>query len=140
MMDDDESFDKIPIAKSEILTTINADRNDWKFVYDLRFSQDHIRVSSDNYVPSEKMSRNWFISHYHQFRIILLDDVRAGYVQKDGKAVHISILFGYRGRGIGTRILKEETGVTTVMSNNHYALETFQKAGWKVCGWVVKKT
>ena len=122
------------------ITTSEAKLKDWKFVYDLRFHPDHIKVSNNRALATETESKHWFKSHFSEFEIIFLDFVPVGYLQKTSNGgVHISIMLGYRGRGIGTTILKQATGITTIRANNVWALETFQKAGWKVTGWMVEK-
>ena len=111
-----------------------ATLKDCKFIYDLRFSEDVVEVSTTKTIPYYHQHRIWYKKHYKFISMIMLKDKRIGYaIQED--YVSIALHFKHRGKGIGKEVISMLDGKAVILSHNYSSLNAFVQSGWKIKGF-----
>lgn len=111
---------------------VKPDFDDWKLVLDIRNLPEVRRHCLINtlVIPKDEHLNFWRI-HSTEYKIIVVCGEKVGYFRKepDGR-VSIGIKRDFRGLGIGTAILRDETGYATVANQNVASHKAFKRALW----------
>lgn len=112
----------------------NAIIRDARFILSIR--NDCKNQSTNGKTITWKEHRGWFKNHYKEYKIL----PGIGYLRKDNFGyISIALKKEYRGKGIGTRLLKAISGKAIILNNNHASIKAFVKAGFVIKGYYLER-
>jgi len=115
-------------------------RRDARFVYNIRYSKEVIAVSQSDNIPDFEDHFNWFKDNFQQYRFIIIDNKRVGFLRKDSSNyLGISLKKCCRNKGIGKEVLKTSKGRAIILTSNPRSFHCFMRSGWKLEGFYVTK-
>jgi len=123
----------------EGLSLRKANLDDTRLVYNWRFSSRAILNSWSQTIPEYAEHESYFLKNIGCYSIIMLNDKSVGFVRDMDGDISIVVDMFYRGRGIGSEVLKLYSGIATIRYGNLNSFYCFLKSGWKPVGWVMKK-
>jgi len=117
-----------------------ADMSDADFVYRVRFKDPVVVENSwDGSVVEQYKHLDFFREHVDFYFIIVFDGEDVGFVRDMNGEVSICLLENFRNKGIGSKVLENFYGKATIKINNVNSLLAFQKAGFKIVGYILEK-
>jgi len=121
-----------------MMPLVSATKEDARFVYDLRFNDQNRHLCWTMTFPSFQEHEQYFLKHLHEYKIIMKADKKIGFLRL-GKEIGIFLLKEYQGRGIGSIVLSQVSGRTSIKKENTMSQRAFENAGWKQTGYIYEK-
>jgi len=124
------------------ITLRNALKSDTRFIYNLRFSDDCIKVSTTSNKPTYNQHCIYFNEHIDEYKVIMVNGkMSIGYIRtnKDNE-ISIALIKEYRNKGIGSLVLKKINGTATIKKDNLQSINAFEKAGFKLKYYIYEKS
>ena len=114
-----------------------AELEDYKLIYNLRFSKEAIDNSLTKIKPTLAQHKDWFKNHYQEYKIY--QNIAFLRQEKDGN-ISIVVDKKHQGKGIATKLLNTiESGKAMILINNTSSLRCFIKGGFNIRGFYLEK-